>query len=624
METRVGNFFSFLTSFGVFKETSFEADLERITAYYYNQGYINVKVDQPTLRLSRDKQSLFITIPISEGAQHFVDSVALTGDFLPDHPREALEPKMKLRVPPPPPGQEATPKVFSYGDMREDITYLKDLYQDKGYAYANVNPIPRIDARTQRVSLTYDIQKGPKVYFGRVEVIGNNKTRDKVVRRELLFAEGELFSATRIKLSKARVQRLGFFETVDITTSQGEQKGVVDVKVSVAERPTGTFQVGAGFSSVENFIAMAQISQNNLFGRGQSLSLQATLSSIRTLFNIRFSEPYLLDTNWQLSVDLYDFEFVFNDFTRSSTGGSLTLGYPLPRDWMDALGLWGDLSVAGTYKLEEVGVEAGGRNGTQRSSAAGLFNGGLTSSVQGSLFWDTRDNRLFPTSGFFQSASVEVADDLTLSENEFIRYSGESRWYFPVFWEFVLKFNLEAGVVLSTNPDKPVPIFERFFLGGPNSVRGFQRATLGPSREIAGSSGDPATSLSDFNIGGNKKLLLNAELEFPIFASVGIRGVFFFDVGNAFDDGKSVTFVPDLLADPRNDFADSLRTAWGLGFRWFSPIGAAALRVGLPAAPAAQRRPARLRVLHRQLLLSQPPRRGACDPVEVVASLEIR
>ena len=314
METREGHFLSFLTSFGVFKETSFEADLERITAYYYNKGYINVKVSQPQLRLSRDKRYLFITIPISEGEQHFVNSVDLTGDFIKD--KEELMKLVGLKP----------DDVFSYGEMRGDLSRLKDLYQDAGYAYANINPLPKVDQDTRRVDLVYDIQRGSKVYFGRIEVVGNTKTRDKVIRRELLITEGELFSSTKIQRSKAHVQRLGFFESVEITTHQGDKPQVVDVKVTVAERATGTFQVGAGFSSVENFIAMAQISQNNLFGRGQSLSLQATLSSIRTLFNIRFSEPYLFDSKWQFSFDVFDFEFIFNDFTRGSTGGNLTLG----------------------------------------------------------------------------------------------------------------------------------------------------------------------------------------------------------------------------------------------------------------------------------------------------------
>ena len=570
METRAGHFLSFLTSFGVFKELSFEADLERITAYYYNKGYISVKVAQPHLRLSRDKQFLFITIPITEGDQHFVNSVDVKGDFIRD--KEILMRMVTL----------SSDDVFSYGEMRADITRLKDLYQDDGYAYANVNPLPKVDAKTHRVDLVYDIQKGEKVYFGRIEVVGNTKTRDKVIRRELAVVEGDLFHSGRIKRSKARVQRLGFFETVEITTHQGKKPQIMDVKVTVAERPTGTFQVGAGFSSVENFIAMAQISQNNLFGRGQSLSLQATLSSIRTLFNIRFSEPYLFDTKLQLSFDIFDFEFIFNDFTRSSTGGNITLGYPLPAEWVDTVGLWGDVSVSGTYKFEVVDVELGGRTGSSNRRIADLLSGGKTSSVRGSIFWDTRDNRLFPTGGFLQSGSVELADDTTFSENEFIRYTGDSRWYFPLFWDLVLKFNVEAGLVQSTNPDEPVPIFERFFLGGPNSVRGFERATLGPKRKIGANPGDPASYLEDFNIGGNKKLVLNAELEFPIFAAVGIKGVFFFDMGNAFDDGESFAYVPDLLADPTLDFDDSLRTSIGFGFRWFSPIGPLRFEWGFP------------------------------------------
>ncbi len=571
METREGGLFSFLTNSGTFKEQSFEIDLERLSAYYYDKGYINVKVSQPQLRLSRDKQYLFVTIPIDEGARHTVRSIEVTGDFIRD--KQVLRDMITL----------APEDIFSFTTLRGDITRLKDLYQDDGFAYANVNPIPNIDPNTHEVDLTYDIQKGRKVYFGRIEVIGNTKTRDKVIRRELLFVEGDLFSSTAIKRSKARVQRLGFFENVDITTHQSDEPDIIDVHITVGERPTGTFQVGAGFSSVENFIAMAQISQNNLFGRGQSLSLQATLSSIRTLFNIRFSEPYLLDSKWQFSVDVFDFEFIFNDFTRGSTGGNLTLGYPLPDDFVsDTLHLWGDMSLSASYKLEDVEVEVGGRGGSSNRRVTSLFQGGLTSSLQLSLFWDSRDNRLFPTSGFLHQASVEVADDVILSENEFARYTLNNRWYFPLVWEFVLKINGEIGVVQSTNSSKPVPIFERFFLGGPNSVRGFERSTLGPTRDVTADPGDPGSLLTDFNIGGNKKLTLNTEIEFPIFTAVGIKGVVFFDMGNAFDDGEGFAFVPDLFADPGGDFDDTLRTAVGLGFRWFSPIGPLRFEWGFP------------------------------------------
>lgn len=571
METREGSLLGFLTGAGTFKEQSFELDLERLEAYYYDKGYIKVKVSQPQLRLSRDKKYLFITIPISEGEQYFVDSVDVSGDFL--KPKEELLELLEMDA----------DEVFSYGTLRRDITRLKDLYQDAGYAYANINPVPRIDEVDKRVTLTYDIQKGRKVYFGRIEVIGNTKTRDKVIRRELLINEGQLFSSTAIKRSQARVNRLGFFESVDINTVASERNDILNVKITVAERPTGTFQVGAGFSSVENFIAMAQISQNNLFGRGQSLSLQATLSSIRTLFNIRFSEPYLFDTPLQFSFDIFDFEFVFNDFTRSSTGGNLTLGYPLPNDFVrDKLHLWGDISLALSYKLENVDVEVGGRTGSSNRNVSNLFAGGLTSSMRLSLFWDTRNNRLFPSRGFLQNASVELADDYFASQNEFARYTFDSRWYFPVFWQFVLKFNAEIGVIQSTNPTKPVPIFERFFLGGPNSVRGFQRATLGPSRDVGADPSDPGSLLTGFNIGGNKKLVLNAELEFPIFTAVGIRGVFFFDMGNAFDDGVAFALLPDLFGDAENDFADTLRTSVGFGFRWFSPIGPLRFEWGFP------------------------------------------
>jgi outer membrane protein insertion porin family len=245
------------------------------------------------------------------------------------------------------------------------------------------------------------------------------------------------------------------------------------------------------------------------------------------------------------------------------------------------------VNVTGTYKFELVDVELGGRTGSSNRRVADLFSGGKTSSVRSSVIWDTRDNRLFPTSGFLQTAAVEVADDIIFSENEFVRYTGDSRWYFPIFWEFILKLNAEIGVVRSINTDKAVPIFERFFLGGPNNVRGFERATLGPTRKIGGDPGDPASILDDFNFGGNKKLVFNLELEFPIFEAVGIKGVFFADLGNAFDDGMPFAFTPDLFADADSNFDDTLRTSAGFGFRWFSPIGPLRFEWGFPLRPLA-------------------------------------
>ncbi|MBU1431135.1 BamA/TamA family outer membrane protein, partial [Myxococcota bacterium] len=336
----------------------------------------------------------------------------------------------------------------------------------------------------------------------------------------------------------------------------------MDVLVEVKEKPTGTFQVGAGFSSFESFVGQAQIAQNNLFGHGQSLSFMATLSKVRTIANVQFSDNYFLDTKVRFAINLFRFETSYQDFTRKSLGGDLTLGYPLGDDW----------SVAGTYTLEDVDVEQGGYNANTGGTTANLFGDGITSSLRLSLYYDTRNNRLFPSSGWFISGSVEEASEYFLSENLFTRYRSRARYYYDLGWNITLKLNSEWGLI--TSPERTgVPIYERFFVGGPLSVRGFRRNTLGPEIDVPDSV-RPDAATAGFNIGGTEQLILNAELEFPVFQKVGIRGVVFADFGNAFQ-----------REDAWSDKFDQMRSAWGLGIRWFSPIGPLRFEWGFPLEP---------------------------------------
>jgi outer membrane protein insertion porin family len=570
MATREGSYFSFLTDFGTFQEEAFEADLQRLTAFYYNHGYVQVNVSRPSIRLSRDKRYLYVTISIEEGEQYFAGSIDIQGDMISD--KDELLELVNLE----------TGDVFDYGRMRQDIERVRNLYRNAGYAYVNVNPLTRIDKENNKVDLTYDIQQGNKVYLGRIEIAGNRKTRDYVIRREMEIEEGELFSAAALEASKRQIRRLGYFDQVEVTTQRGARDDLINVLVQVNETRTGTFQVGAGFSSTESFIANAQISQNNLLGRGQSLSFQAQLSSIRTLFNLKFSEPWLLGSRWNFSFDLYNFEYAFQDFTRQSTGGNLTFGYPISEAF--ELKIPGDLVASLTYKLENVDVTAGGQSGTNAGATGSLFGGGLTSSVQGGVFYDTRNNRLFPSEGSYHSAKTEFADrSFTLSQNEFLKVDMETRWYFPLFWEFVLRLQGELGYVTNLDAEGTVPLFERYFVGGPTTVRGFERYSLGPIREVANNPNDPASGLDEFRIGGNKRLIFTAEIEFPIFTAAGIKGVLFTDMGNAFDNDQPLTLVPDLFAEREGDtFSNALRTSVGFGFRWLSPIAPLRFEWGIP------------------------------------------
>jgi len=578
MGTQEGGWLSFLTSSGTYREDAFDRDLLLITAFYYDRGYINVKLGKPEIEMSGDKQFLYITIPIEEGEQYKIGKIDFHGDLL--LPKDEYFKRMSVH-----PGE-----MFNRSKLGNDIQRLNDIYKDAGYAYVNILPQTAIDAVARTVDVIFEIQKGSQVYFGRINIRGNTKTRDKVIRREMRIYEGELYNQTRLDRSKRLVQALGFFEKVELSTKTSESDpNKMDVNIEVTERATGTFQIGAGFSSVENFIGQAQVSQNNLFGRGTTLQLQAQISSLRQLFTLRYLDPYFLDTRLTFAFSIYNSLLFYPSFNRTARGGDLTWGY-----------LFGDWTrVFGTYKLEYVEVNenqlgqtiGGFGNVTPVSSGtvANLFRSGITSSVRLSVNYDTRDDRMFPKHGMFHSLAVEVADPLIASQAVYTRVNGWARFYHPIWGPFIFRLNVEGGLVTSRDP-QGVPIYERYFLGGINTIRGFQLFSLGPKVNVL-SSQEPSAFLSQFNIGGNLQLILNSEIEFPIFAAVQIKGVIFFDAGNAYNTEISkycpsklaVSNIPDVF-NPCNPYPTftNLRYSVGFGFRWNSPIGPLRFEWGIP------------------------------------------
>ncbi|MBV9949196.1 MAG: outer membrane protein assembly factor BamA, partial [Myxococcales bacterium] len=428
------------------------------------------------------------------------------------------------------------------------------------------------------------------------------KTRDRVIRREMEIQEGQLFSETGLENSKRRITALGYFDRVEVSTEQGSAPDKITVYVEVTEKPTGTFQVGAGFSSIESFIATAQIQQANLFGNGQALALQAQISALRQLITLRFFEPYFLDSDWNSSVELYDTLYVFPDFARRSVGGSLTFGYALIQPWLR-------LSLTGTLEWDSVdtqpqntflGAAPGFVGLFQQLPLANLFNSGRVVSLRPSLTYDTRDNRLFPTSGIYLQASTELATSAFGSEFNYLRHRFTGRFYYPLGGNngtpgsgFVLKLNTEFGLI--TSPDQQgVPIFQRYFLGGILDVRGFYLRSIGPRLPLTqGLDPNSPPIPNGANIGGNLEAYSNLELEFPILDKVGIRGVVFFDAGNAWnleDQFCKTTPAPqfDKVVSPCFSFPGSLqnvRTSTGFGIRWFSPLGPLRFEWGFPLAP---------------------------------------
>jgi outer membrane protein insertion porin family len=573
--TREGNILSLLTQAGTYREDVFQRDLILLQAHYWDHGYVQVKVGTPVLELSPDKRSLYITINIEEGPQYRLGKVDIKGDLL--APREVFLARVSVR----------TGEIFNRSKLSEDLQQLTDYYKDRGYAYVNATPSTPVDEKTRTVDVTFEIQKGEMVYFERINIRGNSKTRDKVIRRELRIVEGDPYSQTALDYSKRRVNALGYFEKVDVSTRRGSTDALMEVNVEVSERPTGTFQIGAGFSSVENFIAQAQISQNNFFGRGQSLTVQAQLSSLRQLFLLSFQDLYFLDTKWTFGFNLFKQDRYLYSFIRSSYGGSLTWGYLLGDD----------LRLLLTYNWERVGISTGSgirgffaggqRDPIPPGSLANLLRSGVTSSARGLLSFDTRNDRMFPTRGWYNTLSGEVADSfLFFSENIFTRYEAALRYFYPIWGPFVLRLKLEGGLIASRDA-RGVPIFERYFVGGIYDIRGFAPRSLGPVIHAPSEQAQDAL-LTEFRIGGNSQVLGNAEIEFPLFDKVGIRGVVFTDVGNAFNLEDFYCTLKPFGVDPSKDPCQrpwnigAYRASWGFGLRWFSPIGPLRFEWGIP------------------------------------------
>ena len=573
---------------GPFRQDAFERDVLVLNALYYDRGFLSVQIATPRVMLTSDRTGIEIVLTITEGPRYRIRSLRISERDADGREIEPLGGRRQLRE-----MVRAKPgDWFNRAELAKDLDSVRTLYRDAGYANVEAVPDTQLDPERREVDITVVLRRNQLVYFGRIEIRGNTKTRDKVIRREMEIHEQELFSETKLERSKRRITALGYFERVDISTEEGDDPEHVNVFVEIGEKPTGTFQIGAGFSSIESFIGTAQVQQANLFGNGQSLALQAQISGLRALVDVRFYEPYFLDSPFSMAVSLYDQLRIYNEFSQTSLGGSLTLGYPLIEP---------ELRASLTYTLESDEISTSTTStflGTasavsvfQRLPLANLFNDGITSSLRPTLTYDARNNQLFPTSGIYLQGSVEVASSLLGSENEFYRYRATGQFYYPVTDTIVVKLNTNAGLVTSPNPEG-VPIFARFFLGGILDLRGFPLRSIGPRLPLRASLDENAPAVTNgANIGGNLMYYQNLELEFPILEAVQIRGVVFTDLGNTWNTEdlycNAAPASPNDVTNPCFTFERmfDVRTSWGFGIRWFSPLGPLRFEWGFPFQP---------------------------------------
>ncbi|TWJ19273.1 outer membrane protein assembly factor BamA [Geobacter argillaceus] len=552
METKEKWFLSWLTGAGTYKEEVLKNDAAAIADLYFNNGYVNVKVGEPKIELLPDKSGLTVTIAITEGDQFRTGTINFKGDLLESH--DALAKLVKLK----------SGELFSRATLRMDIFTLTDLYADKGYAFANVNPLTRLNPEQKNIDLTFDFEKGEKVYIDRINISGNTKTRDKVIRRELKLAEGDLYGSTAIKKSKQNLMNLGFFEEANLATAKGGSDNKLNLNVEVKEKPTGTFSIGGGYSSLDGLIGQGSIQQANFLGLGLKMNASASIGGKSQTYNLGLTDPYFMDSRWTVGGDIYRTERQYIDYTRRATGGDIKAGYPLSDT----------VSSFFVYKYE------GKQIYNQSQSLLDSIRNGLitapettstTSAISASLNRNSTDYRLDPTRGMTNSLSVEFAG--LGGTTRYLRYLGQSSYYIPAFWSAVFSAHATLGHIQALG--KEVPIDEKFYLGGISTVRGYGGRTISPFRTntVVGTDVDgiKSVSIARAYIGGDTEAIGNLELVFPILKEAGLKGVLFFDAGNAYEKAS--------------DIFSSMRTSYGFGVRWFSPIGPLRLEYGIPLNP---------------------------------------
>jgi outer membrane protein insertion porin family len=528
---------------GTLRTEELKDDLETVRNLYYNKGYIQVIVDVPVidpkiytfrecyfwgpLKTFVRKSELVMRINVKEGDQFRVGSLNVKGNTLLSD--EELSKEIKL----------TKGDIFSREMLRQDVGRIMDRYDSIARPFANVIPQFNIDQEKKTVAIQIEIQEGGEVRIGRIDITGNNKTRDKVVRREMRLEEGDLYSKKALKRSYERINNLNYFETVDIVPDRRQQEPIMDLNVKVKEKLTGTFSIGGGYSSVDKLMGIAEISQGNLGGRGQTLKFKVQWGSTRQLFMLSFVEPYLFDKEIYGKADLYKQEQDYDGYKLKTNGFSLGVGKSFGEYVSTSLkfsydnSLVTDITSTAPFALQK-----------QLNSYGDLI---ITNALSWSITRDSRDFYLDPKTGSRNSVFVEYAGGPLGGDPNFIKTIGDSAWYFPMFWDTVVMFRGRYGYVESLI-DKPIPLGERFYVGGPSTLRGFRYGSAGPMD-------------AELNrLGGNKELIYNIEYTFPIVPAARLKGVLFYDIGKAFDNYETVKF-------------SELRQTWGFGFWWFSPIG---------------------------------------------------
>jgi outer membrane protein insertion porin family len=524
-----------------YSKQKLSADLETVRSFYQDRGYLEFNIESTQVSITPDKEDIFITVNIHEGDQFTVSDVRLAGDLPVPEPELARLVTVK-------PGD-----VYSRARLQATAKGISDRLGTEGYAFANVNVVPEVDRETHRAAFTIYIDPGRRVYIRKINISGNARTRDEVIRREMRQLESAWYDGARIERSKVRIKRLGYFDDVNVETPPVPgTTDQADVEVSVTEKPTGSLQAGLGYSSSDGLVISASVSQQNIFGSGNALIAAINTSKINRTISVAFTEPYWSVDGISRTFEIYQkntdpTSLAVSQYASSTLGGAVGFGVPISETDTVNVGL----------RVEHTGLSLFDNSPPIYFEFVREF-GFTTNTFILSAGWsrDTRDDIIYPTKGTLQSAVGEIG--LPFGDLAYYKLNYLVQNFWPIYGDFVLMLRGDAGYADGYD-GKPLPFFKAFYAGGVGSVRGYQTASLGP-QDVFGNA-----------TGGKRKIVGNAELFYPILkGDKSVRASVFFDAGQIYVNGN----IEPLY--------ESFRYSGGLGVAWNSPIGPLKFSYGIP------------------------------------------
>lgn len=543
MSLSTGGLFSWISKSNQYSKQKLTADLEKLKALYQDQGYLEFNIDSTQVTLSPDKTDIFLTINVTEGKRFKIGEIKFSGD-LAGIPEDELRKYLTVK-----PGE-----VFNRSKIATDVASLQARFGNDGYAFAGINVVPEINREQNTVDFTLAFSPGRKIYVNRINVTGNNKTRDEVVRREMRQMEGSVYDAGKIQRSKERVELLGYFDGTTIETPPvAGTADQVDMNVSVHERPTGSVTAGIGYVQGEGVQFSAGLSQNNLFGSGKSASLSAATGDANKHVSLSFTDPYFTPDGVSLGYDMYWRIYDPNNIDSSrykteTLGAAARLGVPITEyDRVNfSLGVENtDITLYPDSPFRYVDF------------VRQYGNSNLT--FLGTIGWgrDKRDSAIWPTRGYLMRVNADMG--LPGGDMEYYRLTHQQTWFFPLTKDLTFMINGEVGYADGYGKTPELPFFQNFYVGGIGSVRGYENGSLGPKAS------------NDDYLGGSRKAILNAEVLFPMPGlkdNRSLRLSMFADAGSVWDGDKTNAYYNE-----GGDFSSELRYSAGVALTWISPMG---------------------------------------------------